>query len=84
MLKRIKASEFYEKYCKISNADGTVSSPRPLLEDEKKFLDDSFEGVLNICYLKIVRKKTGEVIEIDLERLERRMAQLQGFIKVTN
>ena len=72
----MKASEFYEKYWKIDNGDGTFSNPKPLTEKEKKNLDEWTTSGVNVCRMQIKRKPSGEVIDIDIEAMEKKMEQL--------
>ncbi len=82
MLRRIKQSEFYEKYWKVDDGHGNMVSPPPLTEGEKKYLDDITSSQINCFHIKFTRKPTGQVIDIDLEKLEKQMKQLPGFLKI--
>lgn len=78
---QIKPSEFYEKYWKIDSGNGVMVSPKPLTDSEKDFLDGWMGSCVNICKMQLRRKSTNEVIEIDVEELEKQMKQLPDFLK---
>lgn len=58
---KLKPSEFYEKYWKIVNDDGTLSDPKRLTEKEKQQLDEIWAAPVNAVNLKFTRKPSGEI-----------------------
>ena len=72
----MKPSEFYEKYWKIKNADGTLSDSKPLTQTEKDSLDEVLHSSLNVFYMTIERKSTKERIDIDVEDMYNQMKNL--------
>ena len=72
----MKPSKFYEKYWLV---DG--KKPTPLTQKEKDSLDEVFTTPVNVFHMRIVRKASGETIDIDIEKMWEEMKKLPSFLK---
>lgn len=71
----MKPSEFYEKYWKIVNADGSLSNPKPPTSQEREFMDNP-----DNAYLEYFKTRSGQR-KVGLKTVEKMYNQLPEFIK---
>jgi hypothetical protein len=72
----MKPSEFYEKYWTVNGRPTT-----PLTDSEKKHLDELCDSPVNAFRMEFARKRSGEIIDINIENLIRDFNKLPSFLK---
>lgn len=73
----MKASEFYEKYWKLSNGKGEMISPPKLNDEEKDFLDNCAEQ--QNCQGAIFIRKRRRTVQINIEVLKEQMKKFPPY-----
>lgn len=78
----MKASEFYERYWRVIDANGKAVKLPPLRQEEKDFLDHCAE-VDNVKSASFYRKR-GRSVYIDVGILKEKMKKFPAYFIPTN